>query len=196
MFSGKILNHTNVPLSVIYMATTCLLSWRSSIEINSSAFLDDWNPSWVAFAEIWWIFAVAVEVWIRQCPSRVPGMVSLTWISFQGKFVLEKCFFRKGEMFYTCNVLVTKVKQLQRCNNLIRYWSLDTCQGCPSFGYTTNTIRSIFAVWNAKEISSDSQTEFNIMMTKKFEISRWNFSVLLLSCASITKVNYLVDTKQ
>lgn len=127
MFSGKILNHTNVPLSVIYMATTCLLSWRSSIEINSSAFLDDWNPSWVAFAEIWWIFAVAVEVWIRQCPSRVPGMVSLTWISFQGKFVLEKCFFRKGEMFYTCKAFVTKVKQLQRCNNLIGYWSLGTC---------------------------------------------------------------------
>ena len=64
--------------------------------------------------------------------------------------------------------LVTKVKKLQRGHNSIGYWSLETCQWCPSFDCLTNTITNIFVVGSGTEIPSDSQTKVNYKVNYSF----------------------------
>lgn len=77
---------------------------------------------------------------------------------------------KKVEIFYTLGILVMKLKQLQKGQNLIGYWSLDACLSCSSFSCCQSYITSVFTMWSAKQIPIDSQTKVSFKMTKNRRI--------------------------
>lgn len=92
-------------------------------------------------------------------------------------FDYKKCFSRKDwiwetfmnkkvEIFYTLDILVMKLKQLQKGQNLIGYWSLDAWLSCSSFSCCQSYIASVFTMWSAKQFPIDSQTKVSFKMTK------------------------------
>ena len=76
-------------------------------------------------------YMVVIEVGIKQYHMYI----DLEWFllagnvcnSFSRRGCSRELSSEKTEIFYTCNALVTKVKQLQRVYNLICFWFLETC---------------------------------------------------------------------
>ena len=124
---------------------------------------------------------------------------TMVFTSVWNSFSWGKCFFKEffmGINFIICieilrpwNVLLTKFKQLQRCQNLDRYCGLQICKSCVLIGCASNFVTDIFTARSGKKLSLNIQSKVILVVGKTSKV----VAILVLPSTAI-EADYIADS--